>query len=675
MNSMRHHTTLAWLTSAALTTCLCAGVLPTNRVHAQSELQTAQFGRTIDEGGASSLSDDNATQTDRVSPDLRAKMKAAIARDEFETLADRDELVSVVIQLKRKISGKLNNFLSIKTVSEKGRFSNLYAIAIQMKLSDLKQLSEFKEVAYVSVDRDVEMHGHVETTSGAAAARAVLGNSGIDGTGIGIAVLDSGIWCTHRGFFDAGGKLRVVKSVDFMGSSAVGAGQDPFGHGTHVANLAAGSAAAGASSAYTGIAPNAKLINLRVLDSQGKGTTSTVLNALDWVMTNRTTYNIRVVNMSLGCLAVDSYVNDPLCRAVRKLVDAGVVCVVAAGNNGKDSNGDKVYGLIHSPGNEPSAITVGATNTYGTDARSDDTIATYSSRGPTRSYWTDSQGVNHYDNLIKPDLVAPGNKLYSAEADKNNLLQSYPTLDNAIITNHTLDQMTLSGTSMATPVVAGAAALLLQVDPYLTPNMVKAILMYTAQPLPGFNQLEQGAGEVNIEGAVRLAKLVRTNLTNATPLGSPLLTGSTLPSATSTIAGQTFNWGQGIIAGKTWVTGTNLIAQYQKIYDIGRLLGDGILLSNGLIVSDGHLLSNGMLLGDSILLSNGMLLGDGIPFIPCGMLLGDGILLSNGMVLGDGILLADGMLVGDQSLLGDAASQSNLAQIYGDDSSSMPPLP
>src|SRR5205807_4660976 len=170
----------------------------------------------------------------------------------------------------------------------------------------------------------------------------------------------------------------------------------------------------------------ANIINLRVLNSQGQGTVSGTLAALDWLMTNRTTYNIRVVNMSLGTPAVDSYRNDPICRAVRQLVNAGVVVVAAAGNNGKNSAGQKVYGQIHCPGNEPSAITVGAANTYGTNARNDDSIATFSSRGPTRSYWKAADGVKHYDNLMNPDLVAPGNKIVNAESDHNLLVTRNP---------------------------------------------------------------------------------------------------------------------------------------------------------------------------------------------------------------------------------------------------------
>src|SRR5207248_4299077 len=164
------------------------------------------------------------------------------------------------------------------------------------------------------------------------------------------------------------------------------------------------------------------------------GSTSVLLSALNWILSpadptkavsssnplNKDKYNIRVVNMSLGAAAVSSYMNDPVCRASRALVDAGIVVVAAAGNNGKDANGNKIYGQIHSPGNEPSVITVGAVNTFGTDSHSDDGVATFSSRGPTRSHWTDASGVIHYDDLLKPDLIAPCNKLTYPESDLGN---------------------------------------------------------------------------------------------------------------------------------------------------------------------------------------------------------------------------------------------------------------
>ena len=308
-----------------------------------------------------------------------------------------------------------------------------------------------------------------------------------------------------------------------------------------------------------------------MLDEDGVGTTAGLLDALEWVMDNRATYNIRVVNISLGAAAVDSYRYDPLCLAVRSLVDAGVVVVAAAGNEGKNANGDKVYGLIHSPGIEPSAITVGASNTFDTDARDDDGVTTYSSRGPTRSYWTDTSNVVHHDNLVKPDMVAPGNKLVSAESASNALVTAHPDLEAYTDGNASHAMMRLSGTSMATPLVAGTAALLLQANPSLTPNMVKTLLMYTAQPLDGFNMFEQGAGQLNVEGAVRVATNMRTDCSSGLSLGDSLLTGST-PTHSTTIASFQFPWAGGAVAGHTYVTGTGLITQYQQVYDLGMLL-------------------------------------------------------------------------------------------------------
>ncbi len=216
--------------------------------------------------------------------------------------------------------------------------------------------------------------------------------TGLDGTGIGIAVLDSGIDTGHASFLESKGNgLRVVYSKDFTGE---GRTDDPHGHGTHVASIAAGNGRV-ARAEYVGIAPNANIINLRVLNSQGTGRVSYILGALEWVYQNRALYNIRVVNMSLGTAAVESYKNDPVCKAVRRLVDAGVVVVAAAGNNGKDASGQKLYGAIHSPGSEPSVITVGATNTFGTDARSDDARRLATARAARRAApgWTDALGV------------------------------------------------------------------------------------------------------------------------------------------------------------------------------------------------------------------------------------------------------------------------------------------
>ncbi|HYO91404.1 MAG TPA: S8 family peptidase, partial [Pyrinomonadaceae bacterium] len=503
----------------------------------------------------------------KVSTDLAARVR--------ET--GGDELATVILQLNAQPSGQLNALLQRAGVRVKGHFSSFNAKAVELPLRLIDELASFDEVESITPDRQVESKGHVTSTTGAELIRklpALKGNGtlNVDGTGIGIAVLDSGIYADHLALTDASGGKRTTFTKDFTGENRT---DDPYGHGTHVASAAAGNdRTTGQTAIYTGIAPNATLVSLRVLDSQGRGSVSSVLSALDWVMKSGSRYKIRVVNMSLGAPAIDSYRVDPLCKAVRSLFNAGIVVVAAAGNDGKDDKDHKIYGRIHSPGNEPSAITVGATNTFGTDVRSDDVIATYSSRGPTRSFYTDESGVRRYDNIIKPDLVAPGNKIIYAESLNNYLVTSYPSLD-AGRGGDTKRMMYMSGTSVSSPVVAGTVALMLQVNPNLTPNLIKMILMYTAQPLAGANMLEQGAGQLNIEGAVRLAQIVRTDLKATTPLGAALLVTKTAPTPQTTIAGYSFPWAQGIVFDYGYATGVNLITKYQKVYGTGILFSDG----------------------------------------------------------------------------------------------------
>src|SRR5437764_901739 len=465
---------------------------------------------------------------DKVSSDLRERMRSAAANDR----------VSVIIQFEGDADATFETDVTDHAGSVKITYRQLNARAIDLPAKAVDALANRPDVTVISLDRPNISFGHVTATTGADIVRpiTITNPNGLDGTGITIAVLDSGVDPNHVAFLDHSNNRRVLFSRDFTGE---GRTDDPYGHGTHVASIAAGNGRI-SNAQYTGIAPNANLINLRVLGATGTGSTSTILSALDWVITNRALYNIRVVTLSLGAPAVESYHTDPICRAIRRLVDAGIVVVAAAGNNGINKAGQKSYGQVHCPGNEPSAITVGATNTFGTDQRSDDGIASYSSRGPTRSFWTDTLSVKHFDNLIKPEIVAPGNKLIYAEARRNYLVTHNPTLDAGVSPVDERKMMYLNGTSMAAPVVAGAAALLFQANPNLTPNLIKVLLMYTAQPLAGFNMLEQGTGEISIEGAVRVARLVRTDLSSNTPLGASLLTTTNPPISQTTIAGETF---------------------------------------------------------------------------------------------------------------------------------------
>jgi subtilisin family serine protease len=241
--------------------------------------------------------------------------------------------------------------------------------------------------------------------------------------------------------------------------------------------------------------------------------------------------------------------------------------------------------------------------------------------------------------VIKPDLVAPGNKIIAAASPNNKLLTDSPSL-NANVSSYAYHQMMyMSGSSMATPAVAGAAALVLQRNPALTPNLVKAVLEYAAQPLAGFSTYEQGAGELNVEGAVRLAGLIRQDLSGLS-LGATLLAGAA-PTQSTTIGRATFLWGAGLVQKWNFIHGTDLILKYQGIYGTSTLLTDGVLISNG------SLLANGTLLTEGALISDGALIADGT-------VLASGTLLTSGSVLSDGTLLVDGSLIADGALISDS---------------------
>lgn len=595
-----------------------------------------------------------------------AKKKISTDLEEKISNAQGNEIVTIHV---RSVGSWTTNHTQALT-NENGSVKKNWTVADDWKVVDvpvnsIRRLANRDDFDYFADDREVKKFGHLTLTEGADLAMAMGGTTQYNGTGIGIAVLDSGVYNSHDSFSSS----RIKANIDFTGENRT---DDPYGHGTHVASVALGDGDV-SQGAYRGLALNANLINLRVLNSYGIGKTSDLLKALDWIYANRSnsSYNIKVVNMSLGTIAIDSYKDDPLCLAVRKLVDAGIVVVVAAGNAGKDPYGRKIYGLIHSPGIEPSAITVGAANSFGTDSRSDDQVTSYSSRGPTRSYWTDDSGIKHYDNLIKPDIVAVGNKIIAAESPNNLLVTLYPAMDAGVSNNPNRRQMFMSGTSVAAPVVAGVAVQMLQANPKLTPNMVKAILMYTAQQLPGFNTFEQGAGALNAEGAVRVAKLVRTDLKNNTALGANFLTTTTPPTQNSTIAGYNFLWSKGLIVDHSFAYGDDLLMKYQKVYGTGVIMGDGTVEVNGVLMGDKTMFTSGVIMGDSILTGSGGLISNGTFFVSTGVLMGDGVVMGDGVIMGDGVVMGDGVLMGDSVLANYIWSMANTALINGEGTAKM----
>ncbi len=250
----------------------------------------------------------------------------------------------------------------------------LNAVVTVVDNTHLANLANDPNVIYVSPDRPVNMM----LSNGAPAINAPAAwNAGDTGSGISVAVVDSGI----NGSPDLNGGLlglsRVVYSQNFVSGSLTAS--DQYGHGTHVAGLVAGDGASSTGPSYfrtfKGIAPSANLVNLRVLDSNGEGTDSAVIAAISRAIDLKSMYNIRVLNLSLGRPVMESYRQDPLCQAVEKAWKAGIVVVVSAGNYGRyDGANNDGYGTITSPGNDPYVITVGAMKPMGTPERTDDLI-------------------------------------------------------------------------------------------------------------------------------------------------------------------------------------------------------------------------------------------------------------------------------------------------------------
>lgn len=339
---------------------------------------------------------------------------------------------------------------------------------------------------------------------------------GLSGHDVTVAVVDSGVQYRYDLRVAGSTASRILTRVNFVsGSTQV---YDMCGHGTHIAGIIAGNGYDSTGSNYFrtfyGIAPQARIVSVRVLNDYGQGRVSDVIAGIQWCIKNRVKHNIRVMNLSLGHPVGEPYETDPLCQAVKAAWNAGIVVVCAAGNGGRQqSNADPnldnegfgtAYGSIQSPANSPYVITVGAMkqDPANPNDKAADRLATYSSRGPSR-----------LDYVLKPDLVAPGNRVIALNAVNSYLSNTYPAnrvpwsdyMHNPPSGDSTW-YFRLSGTSMAAPVVAGAAALMLQKEPTLTPDTVKARLMVSADkiafPDGTANPCAFGAGYLNIPAAL-----------------------------------------------------------------------------------------------------------------------------------------------------------------------------
>ena len=284
-----------------------------------------------------------------------------------------------------------------------------------------------------------------DTTALASTGAPELWEQGLTGKGVGIAVLDTGI-APHQELGD-----RLVHFVDMINGRADA--YDDNGHGTHVSSLAAGSQA--------GTAPEAHVVGIKVLNEEGRGRVSDIIRGVQWAIEHREEHDIKVLNLSLGAKADKPYREDPLAQALDRAEDFGITSVVAAGNDGPFTR------TIMSPAHAEHVISVGASDDRDTVDRSDDKVGSFSSRGPTRT-----------DNLVKPDLVAPGVRVWAAARAGGYSARS--------------------GTSMAAPLVSGIVAQLLESQPEATPQELKESLMSGAETMAaGGNETVQGKGAVD----------------------------------------------------------------------------------------------------------------------------------------------------------------------------------
>ena len=456
------------------------------------------------------------------------------------------------------------------------------AVSAHVSPKRLAELSSDPDVEWISTDAEVSADASNSKQARNALpavpnVQRLLAVSGwFSGATTTVAVVDSGI--APVADLDA----RIVGFFDFTGGTGAvaAAPSDQFGHGTHVAGLI-GSTGKSSGGAYAGVAPGVKLLGLKVLDKNGLGRTSNVLAALEFAVANKERFGVKVVNLSLGHPVYEPAATDPLVIAVERAVRAGLVVVVSAGNHGTNPHTGKTgFGGISSPGNAPSAITVGAGTTGDTIARVDDRVAAYSSRGPS---W--------FDGIAKPDVVAPGDGLISNAPLDSTLERAFPDL---AYQSGAAKFLQLSGASMATAVVSGLAAVVLDANatgarnraglaafgsayvppPALTPHAVKAILQYTATPLRAadgtrYDSLTQGTGLVNGHAAATVAYCTDTSK----DAGSYWAT-SYIPHYTR-FDGVVEPWAEAVIWGTRELRGSSLLQLHQYAWDENIVWGTG----------------------------------------------------------------------------------------------------
>jgi serine protease AprX len=413
---------------------------------------------------------------DKVFDDLEARVAP---------LSDSDQVNVIVVMRERALPAQVDRLRAAAGLDVSQRFSLIDAVAGRVTKGRLRALASHPLVEHVERNSPIRaLNNTAQSSFGVAAARtnapAIDGNA--DGnvntyspSDMVAAVIDTGIDAGH-GDLNEG---KVIAFRDFVNN--INTPYDDHGHGTHVSATLAGEGDARADLLYRGVAPGAALVGVKILDRNGNGTSAALISALQWVVANRTTYGIEAVNLSLGTAGCsDGADADSL--ALEAAHDAGLVMATAAGNEGPGQC------TVGSPGAAPKALTVGA-------------MADMGPLGFFQSF-TSSRGKT-FDGRVKPDVSAPGYQITSADSGT------------------TAGYVVFSGTSMATPFVAGVALLMRETNPALTPQNVKDKIMQTAEdwgrgannaPATTGPDPEYGAGKLDSYAAIKSA---------GAPLGSP----------------------------------------------------------------------------------------------------------------------------------------------------------
>ena len=370
--------------------------------------------------------------------------------------------------------------------------------------SDVPLISRMPGVTSITLDRTT----HVQSTPGVtnnlpSVYKTVtrgdkLAKAGGTGTGVTVALIDTGVTALP----DIANSLVTVTtdplgqvSAQCINMSGEPTCDDTYGHGTFMAGIIAGNGTASLGK-YVGMAPNAKILSVKIAGATGASDVSTIIAAIQWVVSFKAQYGIGVLNLSLGTDSTQSYSVDPLDYAVERAWQSGIVVNVAASNRGPSS------GTISDPANDPFVLTVGAIDDKGTNGLGDDVLPNFTSRGPTS------------DGMAKPDVVAPGAHIVSLAAPGASITTQFPSTMAAPYRRG-------SGTSMATAVVSGLVAQMLSLQPTLTPDRVKYELMSTAHSDASSDVMAVGAGVVDGQAALAAAPgLANVGVAPSTGTGS-----------------------------------------------------------------------------------------------------------------------------------------------------------